>query len=124
MPSQVVDEAWHNFILFTKDYEVFCNGSLRRFLHHVPAEAMESKITAQIGIKRTWDMCCFKEDIDPKSPARLPLLFAIDTDLKIENGFHYSLDCVKSNDNYYCASDIGCISTDSRRSASQGCLCD
>ena len=40
MPSQVVDLAWHEFILFTRNYQVFCDKALGRFLHHAPAEAM------------------------------------------------------------------------------------
>ena len=39
MPSQVVDDAWHEFILFTRNYEDFCKRGVGRFLHHVPAEA-------------------------------------------------------------------------------------
>lgn len=35
MPSQVVDVAWHQFILFTKNYEVFCKKGIGRFLHHL-----------------------------------------------------------------------------------------
>jgi hypothetical protein len=43
MPSQVVDVAWHEFILYTRHYEVFCRQALGRFLHHTPAEAMRSR---------------------------------------------------------------------------------
>ena len=121
MPSQVVDEAWHNFILFTKNYSVFCKSALGRFLHHVPAEAMESQTKAQIGIKRTWKVCCRREKINPKSPTRLPLLFSIDTDLKIEDGFRYSLDCMKSKDGSYCAGGIGCAGCSSDSGCGGGC---
>jgi hypothetical protein len=34
MPSQVIDDAWHEFILFTRIYEKFCAKALGRFLHH------------------------------------------------------------------------------------------
>ena len=33
MPSQVVDVAWHEFILFTRQYQQFCNKAVGRFLH-------------------------------------------------------------------------------------------
>lgn len=108
MPSQVVDEAWHNFILFTKEYKKFCNGTFGRFLHHIPAEAMTSRTYAQTGIKSTWRVCCQNEEINTKFPKRLPLLFSIDSLLKIEDGFKYSLNCSRSKDNSFCASDIGC----------------
>ncbi|KGJ93885.1 glycine-rich domain-containing protein [Colwellia psychrerythraea] len=114
MPSQVVDVAWHQFILFTKNYEMFCKKGIGRFLHHTPTEAMKSKTTAQEGIKRAWRLACHLEHINPKSPSRLPMLFDIDTKLNIEDGFYYSKNCKdRSSPNYgknYCASHIGCSS--------------
>jgi len=115
MPSQVVDDAWHAFILFTRGYQRFCRQAFGRFLHHTPAEAMSSPTLAGEGIKRAWRLACAHDGIDPKSPTRLPLLFAIDADLNIENGFFYTPDCKsgKRRDNgggYYCGSHIGCAS--------------
>jgi hypothetical protein len=110
MPSQVVDVAWHEFILSTQEYTKFCKRALGRFLHHMPAEAMSTLTLAQDGIKRAWRLSCFLQNIDPKSPARLPLLFAIDTELAIPDGFKYSLDCKKPGAQGYCASSIGCSS--------------
>jgi hypothetical protein len=109
MPSQVVDLAWHEFILFTQKYESFCKKAIGRFLHHTPAEAMKTPTLAQEGIKRAWKLACEKENIDPKYPSRLPRIFAIDALLNIENGFTYSLDCKNSNTGF-CAGDIGCSS--------------
>ncbi|MCP4598908.1 hypothetical protein [Neptuniibacter sp.] len=108
MPSQVVDLAWHEFILFTRHYELFCKQALGRFLHHTPAEAMQSPTQAQDGIKRAWRLACTREGINPESPARLPLLFALDANLGIKDGFTYVLNCKKLADNGYCASHIGC----------------
>ncbi len=114
MPSQVVDDAWHEFILFTRAYQQYCNKALGRYLHHTPAEAMDSPTIAQEGIKRAWRLACAKDETDPRAPIILPLLFAIDAQLNIENGFRYAPDCRNSNSpNYgsgYCASHIGCSS--------------
>jgi hypothetical protein len=110
MPSQVVDVAWHEFILFTRQYQQFCHSAFGRFLHHTPAEALNNKFTSQDGIKRAWKLCCKREKIDPQSPTRLPLLFALDGELNIPNGFRYSPDCSKTGDSY-CASHIGCGSS-------------
>ncbi len=110
MPSQVVDVAWHEFILFTRQYQQFCNAALGRFLHHTPAEAMESPTRAQNGIRRAWRIACIREGIRPKDADRLPLLFALDAELGIEDGFHYSLNCQGRKDSHYCASHIGCSS--------------
>ena len=83
MPSQVVDVAWHEFILFTRDYKGFCKHAFGRFLHHTPAEAMKTPTQAHDGIKRAWRLACLEEGINPKSPTRRPLLFAIDALLDI-----------------------------------------
>ena len=114
MPSQVVDVAWHEFILFTRDYENYCKKTFRRFLHHTPTEAMKTPTLAQEGIKRAWRLSCVRDQINPQHPTRLPLLFAIDEMLNIEDGFKYSLNCQdRSSPNYgdgYCAAHIGCAS--------------
>ncbi|WP_020406821.1 glycine-rich domain-containing protein [Hahella ganghwensis] len=110
MPSQAVDVAWHEFILFTRAYETFCRRYLGRFLHHTPAEAMTSPILAQEGIKRTWRLSCAREKIDRRSPSRLPLLFAIDSELAIADGFKYELNCSQPGSSGYCAGHIGCSS--------------
>jgi hypothetical protein len=108
MPSQVVDVAWHEFILFTRDYKGFCKHAFGRFLHHTPAEAMKTPTQAQDGIKRAWRLACLKEGINPKLPTRLPLLFAIDALLDIPDGFKYSLNCQDPEAYPYCAGHIGC----------------
>lgn len=36
-PSAKVDEAWHQFILFTVDYGRYCDASFGHFVHHVPS---------------------------------------------------------------------------------------
>ncbi len=108
MPSQVVDVAWHQFILYTRRYDAFCKQGLGRFLHHTPAEAMETPTQAQAGIKTAWRVSCHREGIEPRSPSKLPLLFGIDAALNIPDGFRYSLDCSKAVDQGYCAGHIGC----------------
>lgn len=108
MPSQVVDLAWHEFILFTRKYEYFCGKALGRFLHHTPAEAMRTPTDAQQGLKLAWRLSCQREGIEPKAATRLPLLFAIDQQLNIQDGFKYALDCKQTGNDYYCAGHIGC----------------
>ncbi len=107
MPSQAVDVAWHEFILFTRNYETFCQKSLGRFLHHTPAEAMTRPMQAQDGIKRCWHLSCQRERINKAKPHRLPLLFGIDKELGIADGFFYSTNCSALGNNEYCATHIG-----------------
>ncbi|HSE73784.1 MAG TPA: hypothetical protein VLB05_04670 [Dongiaceae bacterium] len=95
MPSQIVDNLWHEFILYTREYQEFCTAAFGRFMHHTPAVAMSRETTRKVddGLRRAWWFACKEEDIDPKQASRLPLLFALDGALQVANGFLYSLDC-------------------------------
>lgn len=109
MPSQAVDVAWHEFILFTRNYQSFCKQGIGRFLHHVPAEAMATPTLAQDGIKRAWRLACQREGLNPKNTPQLPRLFRLDTDLNIPDGFKYLPNCQGADGrSYYCAGHIGC----------------
>lgn len=92
MPSRAVDTAWHEFILFTRDYNQFCERGIGRFLHHLPAEGTISPGMIEDGLRKAWLLACEWEGIDQKSPCRLPFLFAIDAALNIPDGFPHSLD--------------------------------
>lgn len=37
MTNELVDEVWHNLILFTKDYHIFSDGVFGQYLHHSPS---------------------------------------------------------------------------------------
>lgn len=94
MPSQIVDDLWHEFILYTKDYKEFCNKAFGEFLHHTPATALSSgQKRSNEGLRRVWWYTCKYESIDPRHPTRLPLLFAIDAKLNVPNGFRYHPNC-------------------------------
>ncbi|NBF09188.1 glycine-rich domain-containing protein [Pseudomonas sp. Fl4BN1] len=136
MPSQVVDDLWHEFILHTRDYQAFCDQAFVQFLHHTPAAALGQNPEQQSnhGLRRVWRQACLEENINPASPSRLPLLFALDTKLKIANGFHYVADCQslrRLTDNgtsstlIHCGSDLhggdsGSDSSDSSRFGGDG----
>ena len=92
MPSQVVDDLWHEFILFTREYRSFCDAAFGNFLHHTPAVAMGAVKSDNEGLRRVWWFTCLEENINPRKATRLPLLFAIDHKLGISDGFVYSLD--------------------------------
>jgi len=93
MPSRVVDTLWHEFIVHTRAYEEWCELTLGRFLHHTPAAALGPKAQGNDGLRRAWYWACRDEAIDPRRPTRLPLLFALDAKLGIDDGFHYVPDC-------------------------------
>ena len=93
MPSKAVDALWHEFILHTQAYKLWCRDALGFFLHHTPAEALGKKARHNDGLRRAWYWACKEESIDPKAPSRLPLLFALDAKFAISGGFTYVPDC-------------------------------
>jgi len=119
MPSEVVDELWHEFILYTRSYKEFCDGAFGSFLHHSPAVMLSPDLRASNkGLRRVWWQCCREENIDPRNPTRLPLLFALDTKLNIPNGYRYVADCsgvrrdTGSSGAPNCGGDFGSTSVD------------
>lgn len=42
VPSPIIDEMWHHFILHTRDYEKWCTSHLGKFIHHVPSDTPDS----------------------------------------------------------------------------------
>ncbi|MDC6210921.1 glycine-rich domain-containing protein [Ralstonia solanacearum] len=96
MPSRVVDDLWHEFILYTREYRDFCSRAFGKFLHHLPSAALSPvRRQSNIGLRRAWWWACRDEGIHPRRPDRLPLLFAIDRKLAIPNGFFYLPDCAR-----------------------------
>lgn len=93
MPSQVADDLWHEFILYTRAYDDFCKQAFGGFLHHTPAVALGPERRDNEGLRRVWRQACREENIDPVRPQRLPLLFALDAKLGIAGGFVYAPDC-------------------------------
>ncbi len=95
MPSQVVDDLWHELILYTRHYDRFCKQAFGRFLHHTPAVVLGADRQNNAGLRRVWWYACREENINPRDATRLPLLFAIDRKLGIADGFTYVADCRK-----------------------------
>lgn len=59
MPSRAVDEAWHGFVLCTRDYAAFCSRAYGEFLHHFPEGTAPALRTDGDQITRTvvaWTM--------------------------------------------------------------------
>ncbi len=90
MPSKLVDAYWHAFILDTRSYADWCDRTLGRFLHHVPAERLGNDAKANDGLRRAWFFACKDEGIRPRQPSRLPLLFALDAKFGVPGGHVYS----------------------------------
>ncbi|WPH19208.1 glycine-rich domain-containing protein [Variovorax paradoxus] len=116
MPSKVVDTAWHEFILHTQGYQNWCKAAFGGMLHHSPAEVLGKDPKRNDGLRRSWYWACKEESINPRTPARLPLLFALDVKFGIPGGFDYVPDC-KAVDRHagsgaHCGTSFGDSSSD------------
>jgi len=124
MPSQVADEAWHEFILHTKAYEAWCQSAFGTLLHHTPAEVLGTNPKRNDGLRRTWYWTCKEESINPRTPTRLPLLFALDKKYAIAGGFSYVPDCRaidrQSSSDAYCGTSFGDSSASSSGNDASG----
>jgi hypothetical protein len=115
MPSQIADDLWHEFILYTKNYQAFCHAAFGRFLHHSPAVVLGGSAPTNAGLRRCWWYACREENINPRKATRLPLLFALDAKLNVADGFRYVADCQSvrrqaagsgAGGNVYCGGDF------------------
>lgn len=115
MPSQIVDEAWHEFILCTRGYAEFCQRAFGRFLHHTPAESMKNPAQMQEGLERTWRVACDREGIKPNDAAALPRLFALDAVLEIPDGHHYVLNEIRTGSTRAAVAPSSALTLDNER---------
>lgn len=98
MPSKVVDEAWHEFILMSREYSEFCKKAFGRYLHHTPESQMKvaiekplinalHQIRTRPGGATGWAML-----------AGIPLIFAIDKAFAIPDGYYYDAGAIDALD--------------------------
>lgn len=89
MPSKIVDDAWHEFILMSREYSKFCEQAFGGYLHHAPAstsdEPQEKALLRTLHQLKSnhanaagWAML-----------GGIPLLFALDKAMAVEGGQHY-----------------------------------
>ena len=83
MPSRAVDVAWHEMILMTREYHHFCERAFGTYLHHTPEsemdEPMRSSLANTLAVVESQSL----------TVAGVPLLFAVDRQLEIEDGFFW-----------------------------------
>ena len=49
VPSPIVDEIWHDFILDTIEYQRYCNKTFGRLVHHMPQEEVGNELQVRYG---------------------------------------------------------------------------
>jgi hypothetical protein len=80
MPSKVVDEAWHEMILMTREYMTFCEQAFGRYLHHSPEALLSVSMDELLA-----------ETIALVDEHDLPMvLFTADRDAGFEHGTHWA----------------------------------
>ena len=129
MPSKLVDTCWHAFICETREYQAFCESIFGGFLHHgskvntnFPLLAISVEdlkhgddldLSEEIQAQRAFDfknqlaaariyhwaanICMQEEHADL---VQVPLLFSIDQELNIEDGYIYKPEVLEFLANY------------------------
>ena len=104
MPSRAVDIAWHEMILMTRAYHAFCDRAFGHYLHHSPESVMDEPMRDSLA--RTLAA------VDSRSAmlAGVPLLFAIDGELGLEDGYAWDerdIDQLRAVQPYHHFADYG-----------------
>jgi hypothetical protein len=54
VPTEEIDKVWHEFILFTQEYELACHALFGKFIHHKPSTGTPDERTElAFGYDRT-----------------------------------------------------------------------
>jgi hypothetical protein len=93
MPSRLVDDLWHEFMLHTRDYAAFCKAAFGRFLHHQPETAMSPKRAAANHSKQLVLTLRLTQADEHCPPTDLPLLFRVDREAGLKDYRKYLADC-------------------------------
>jgi hypothetical protein len=90
MPSRLADDAWHCLILDTRRYAQFCQAAFGRFLHHVPEQPGAPRLAAprrRVEKNPAWKLG--RSFLPLFGATRLPLLFVLDEQARLIDGFNY-----------------------------------
>ncbi|MFN2494560.1 MAG: hypothetical protein ABR608_01430 [Pseudonocardiaceae bacterium] len=94
MPSVLVDDMWHEFLLHTRDYAAFCDAAFGQFLHHEPESTMTPEQAAANRSDRLLLTLRLARQDENCGPGVLPLLFRVDQEVGLEAPHRrYLADC-------------------------------
>jgi hypothetical protein len=55
VPNQEVDDIWHAFLLFTREYAIFCRKTVGFFVHHIPTiSSKKTKTPKSVRLSRAY----------------------------------------------------------------------
>lgn len=93
MPSKIVDDAWHEFILDSVSYVDFCEQAFGHYLHHTPEETMGTPMKAALADTiRAWDR-------SDKGRESEPVLWRLDSQLGVAGSLtidHQTLNAART----------------------------
>lgn len=139
MPSRLVDELWHNFMLDSANYYKFCKHVYGGMFHHKPGPDnggnkklhLEKKFSKELT--NTYEYLKKLKDYTAVATiGSVPVLFALDSLCRIENGFYYDSQVMINIENAMRTQAVanstsdssgscgGLIATDSAGSCSSG----
>ncbi len=92
MPSRVVGDLWQLFSEDRTRYKSWSRKATGRVLDVTAPVFLAGDHASNAALRRCWWHACREENLDPRRPTRLPLLFALDTKLRIAGGLYYFVD--------------------------------
>jgi hypothetical protein len=95
MPSRAVDDAWHEFILITREYHAFCDAAFGFYLHHAPEATMTEPLAGPLArTLAVTERHALQGPVAAGAVAGVPFLFALDGELGIEGGYVWTPESV------------------------------
>ena len=96
MPSRAVDDAWHDFILMTREYQAFCRQAFGAYLHHTPDKQMGIPMRDALANTLHQFQRPLPGGVAWATAGAIPLLFAMDRELGLVDGFQHDAESLAS----------------------------
>ncbi len=96
MPSKLLAHLWADFAGQAQAYENWCQTAFGRVLAPTPAQRLGRNAEENDALRRAWYWACKEEAINPKTPTRLPILFALDAKLAVAGGIFYAANSLNA----------------------------
>jgi hypothetical protein len=113
MPSKLVDTAWHEFILMTREYTRFCASAFGGYLHHTPGTELKRGLEEPL-VNTLHQVRTSNTPLGWASLYGVPLVFAIDKACEIPGGYHYGqseMDLLEHKRQQYYPAQGGCTTS-------------
>lgn len=91
VPSRAVEVLWQAFVWDAEAYEAFCRAAYGDHFRPIPHERMRmrSRGACRDALEKAWRGFCQADAVDPRNPPRLPWVFQLDAQFRIEDGHRF-----------------------------------